>query len=823
MKTKFSFVIIICFCIVKAVGQKLSIDSAVSNLAINYPQEKVFLQSDKAIYTWGETIWMKAWCILDNRPTYLSKILYVDLVNDSGRVVLKKMYKLDSLSSTPADFTLGENIPSGNYHLDAYSLWMLNFPQFIATKNIYIYGTDYLSKGKKSLPPSVKMYFFPEGGNFIQGISNKVAFKLLDQHGFPLNLEGEIKDELGRTILQFHSAHDGLGVFDLVPEDSHRYEADIKFGNGAVYTFPLPECQREGVSMTVNNINPNRVAVLLNRGTFNQSHFSTLKLVGQINNNIVFAKYLNLDEGEMAASINKRNMPPGILQITVFDSGNVPLCERLAFVANYTIVRPALSAVVVNSRPRSVNRFDIADLDKSASFSVKVTDASIAQDSSVCEDNIISDILLTSDIKGPVFNPGYYFKDKEAKTLSDLDLLLMTQGWRRFKWQQILAGNYPALKYPVESTMSIGGSVTKSDRNAVVKNGFVSFIVKTRDSATIIGQAQLTDKGEFLFNDLDFRQNAKISYMGTDSKKNKYIVDVKFNPSHLDTLQKAPVLQQLNLDTIDISNSKSAFALMLSGKYQDAGNALKEVTVQSRRKQLSPVDSLNNLYTEGPFRMGKGINPADYKNYRTIWQIIQAAVPGVSVSGNPIDPDVSFNRFQGLNAFSQNSSTTSLAGSSDGSISVQQSSVSENGGIAYFLNGVNVDKAFINTLTVEDVAYIKVMKTEASVLGATQGAIAIYTKGGAVSSLTPYDKTYQSFEKEGYALIKEYYAPTPFLNNNDDKDSRSLLYWKAKPLLSNDGNYHFTFYNNDVAKKFKVLIQGIDRKGNLIYLERLLD
>ena len=81
----------------------ISVDTAIAKFRELYPQEKVFLQSDKDFYFPGETMYMKAWCTLENAPTYLSKILYVDLVNTSGKVVMKHMYQLDSLSSTGAD------------------------------------------------------------------------------------------------------------------------------------------------------------------------------------------------------------------------------------------------------------------------------------------------------------------------------------------------------------------------------------------------------------------------------------------------------------------------------------------------------------------------------------------------------------------------------------------------------------------------------------------------------------------------------------------------------------------------------------------------
>jgi len=448
---------------------------------------------------------------------------------------------------------------------------------------------------------------------------------------------------------------------------------------------------------------------------------------------------------------------------------------------------------------------------------VKLTDAGSNMDSVSSAENILSDILLTADIKGYVHLPGYYFKDKNNTTLSNLDLLLLTNGWRRFQWKKILANQFDQIKFPPESSMTLSGLVTKSDRAEIIKKGIVSFIIKTSDSSTILAEAKITDKGEFVLSDLNFIKKASIAYMGTNEEKKNYIVDIKLYPTYIDSLKRSAAKPFVNMDTIDIANAKTALAEFLANKIKTdtAGViSLANVTVKGRRR--SPEDSLNREYAEGPFLMGKGINPADFKNYRTIWQIIQAAVPGVTVQGNPFDPTVTFNRFDALNALSDNTA----AASED-----FPGMVLESNGIAYFLNGQNVTKDIINSLFVDDVAFIKVLKQEASVLGATQGAIAIYTKNGVGIRDNPYDKVYSKIEKDGYALVKEFYPTdyqlSPDLNKNTT-DNRYLILWNSKPMIGRDGKYHFRFFNNDLSNKLRLTVQGIDANGDFIYLEQIL-
>lgn len=802
-------------------NNKLSIDSALVYFKDNYPQEKIVIQTDRTTYSFDDNIWIKLWCTVDGIPSYLSKVVYVDLVDDKGVVVQKKMYKLDSLSSTPADFQIPFNVKTGNYAINAYSLWMLNFPQLIPSIPIFIYGSDYTAKTTFTSQSTIKMLFFPEGGNLIVGVENKVAFKMLDSNGKPIDGKGTITTAEGNIITEFTAVHDGMGVFSITPQSNTSYLANIgTANNSATLQFKLPQSSAEGIAMQVINTNPNRVTVLVNRGELNKANYNKVKLIAQINNNIVFAQMLDIEQGQIAAAINKKQLPAGIMQITVFSENDIPLSERIVFVENYTIAKPDIANDAISFKPRTMNKvsFQIPNSNKT-SLSVAVYDDSNLSDSTLYQANLAAGLFITSDLHGYINNPSYYLKNKSPQTLQHLDLLLMTQGWRRFEWKKILNNDFELLKYPVESTMSLRGTVTKSDRSTLVKDGFVSFIIKTSDSTTILAEAKLTDKGEFLLSDINFTNKAAVYFMGTDVNKKKYIVDIKMQPSYFDTLQNSSNISKINLDTIDLATSKNILAQYFKNKFSAIDTSkgsgyLGNVTVKS--KKLSPVDSLNKVYADGPFLMGRGINPTEYKNYRTIWQIIQAATPGITVSGNPFDPDVAFNRYQGLNAISDNTSASSEETSG---------AVTESNGIAYFLNGVNVTKDIINTLSVDDVAYIKVLKQEASVLGATQGAIAIYTNSGAVARANPYDKTYSKLDKNGYALVKEFYSPDYLLNPELDKnttDNRYLLYWNAKPRLAKDGKYHFTFFNNDSAKKYRILIQGLDNKGNVYWVDKVI-
>jgi hypothetical protein len=801
----------------------LNPDSVLAKISDEYPAEKIYLQTDKTYYTSGETIWGKLWCVADAEPTYLSSIAYVLLVNTQGVVVAKKMHRLDSISSAGFSLDIDNNLEEGNYTIVAHTLWMLNDPSFVFKKQIFVYNPLKRNGKKATIPQEISLSFFPEGGDMLAGVDNKVAFKANDANGFSLAINGFIADKSGVRIADFKTEHEGMGVIVLKNVDTVEYVANVVLNNGAVQQFKLPKAKQDGIGFTVDNTNPNRLVVILKRPE-NAKASGIVKLVAHMNHQIVFSRNMNIDEGEVAAPINKKKLPAGIIHITLFNELNLPLAERLAFVDNLAYAAPIINEKVINAKSRTYNKlqFTIPDVVKS-SLSVRITDA-LLDAASTDENNILSGLLLTSDLKGYVNNPGYYFVNKNDTVKKHLDMLLMTQGWRRFVWNQVLKNDFPKLKYPVETGLSLKGKVTKSGRKDPITDGSISFIIRGEDSTNIISEAKLTDRGEFIVDGFSFKKQAEVAYQGTNNKKDKLIVDVEIYPSYIDSLKRLFVNEPLNLDSVDIANAKSLLANYLKdllAKSDTTGQSyLGTVTVSA--KKLSQKDSLNLAYATGPFQMGQTINPNEFKNYTTIWQILQAAIPGLRVGGDFINPTVSFGRYEGIDAVSQSS-----AGSSQAEFggTTFNGMLDENNGIAYFLNEINVSKDIIATLDVNDIALIKSMKLEASILGASQGAIAVYTKKGFYVGNKPYEKTFTTMTKAGYAITRAFFNPDYSTNpnlNNTVKDNRYTLFWSSNINPQTDGNFAVGFYNNDFATAFKVIIQGIDKSGKLIYGEYIL-
>ncbi len=783
----------------------------------NYPQEKVFLQVHKKNYVSGEDIWFKTNCTYNNKPTFLSRIIYVELVNESGEVIDKKMYKIDSLGSSHGNFFISKKQQSGNYSINAYTLWMLNFSDFVAKQPIYIYGADYTKKIYSKINEKVVVNFFPEGGNLIAGIKNKVAFKITNQFGMPLNLEGTIVSNTNSIVTKFYTKHDGMGTFEIEPNPLDHYQAIIQNQLGEKLIFNLPKPIDEGVSLTIQNTK-NRFFALVNRAEVNKEKYNNLLLLAHINGQLVYVGAFDFNNAKTAAAISKKNLPPGIIHFTVFDTLSNPLSERLAFCENYKINTPSIvfSKKELNRRGENIVAFSMDSI-SSGNLSVLIKSSDV--DNQVClNNNILSNLLLTSDIKGTVINPGYYFANKADTTLQNLDLVLMTHGWRRFNWKNIISKSEVSLKYPIESAISIKGRVNKSDRKDIIKDGKVVLIIKGEDSTKILADAYLTDKGEFILDSLNFKQKATVFYEGQNNKKQKLPVDVTIYPSYIDSLKRSSFISNENLDTSDISNRKTAFAQNIYseiGKIEslEFGNTtLANVTVTA--KKLSRIDSLQKVYVSSIFENSDNtIDFADAKGMTNIWQYLR-----MQISGFEVEP------FGGQ--FGSGGATARFT-RNDGLLGLSEDPTAGNSGIMFMLNEIQVDAPFIDNLNPDDVALVKVYKgNTAFPWGANNGMIAIYTKKG-INVRSPFDKTFTKMEIQGFASAsREFFSPDylkyPNLNNSI-VDKRETLYWNPNIKKQKDGNYFVRFFNNDISKGYKITIQGIDKEGNIVFYESLIN
>lgn len=764
-----------------------------------YPVEKVYLHLDKDYYASGETIWFKGYVTLQNLPDTRATNLYVELVDKNGNVVQKKLLAIANSTAAGA-LELPETQKPGLYQLRAYTSWMLNFdPAFLYYRTIEIFDPQKRNAMQSAdTAARLAVQLFPESGDLIKGQSNRVAFKAIDQNGYPIAVNGSVRNNKGATVASLQTRHDGMGVFELTPESGETYEAVVQAVNGVQQAVALPEAKSAGAGLKVFT-RGRRIFYQAMVADPADSATNQMLLLAQMGHQLVYKAPLSVAEGRISGFIPVDPMVSGIMQLALFSKAGQPLAERLAFVRKNDLLSLQLEQPGINTEARTKNTVTLKVQDTLfTTLSVAVTDADqVAEDPD--GNNIVSGLLLTSDLKGYIHNPAWYFRDTTQETLNALDLLMMTNGWRRFSWQKILNDEYPALKFPYEEGILLKGTAFTNNGRYPLANGKVDFIIKQPlDSSSLIASAPTNDKGEFGVANLIFQDTAQVYYQGNDGQKRWKDVQVKFNTHFFENRTLLTLPYPLRLPApVDNTVLKNFLATASEGnKVNRAINSktvyLREVNVRERK--IAPQESMDKRYTSGMFSGGDAYTfdmTKETPSYFNIFQYLQARVAGLSINGDLNNPFITW----------------------------------RGGRPALFLNEMQADAGMLSTVPVTDIAMVKVFRPPfMGGFGGGSGAIAVYTKRGGEGGSDPTLRGFDLYKKPGYALVKEFYSPDYSVKKEVHAlpDKRLTLYWN--PNLVVDSASHtarITFYNNDFSRRFRVVVEGMGEDGTVGRTEQI--
>src|SRR5258705_10837651 len=440
------------------------------------PIEKVYLHFDRENYIAGETAWFKAYLYSDFAPDTISTTLYVELFNDSSVLISRKVLPV-FLSNTNGQFELPDSLRTGYYFIKAYSPTMLSRDSgFISQQNIFVSGKKKSSDAVAiQTQKELRLEFFPEGGNFITGLINTVAFKATDENGLPVTVSGNIRNEKNEVLASFAAYHDGMGMFDLAPLSNEKYYAVIN-DDATAHKFYLPGQTDKGIVFKVISTGRKKFFELLQQA--NVPYFKAAYMIGQMQHHTVFRQDFPPGKEEITGTIDISHLSSGILQVTIFNKDDIPLAERLTFVDNGEYIQHAeLVADTIDFSERGKNTFHVSLKDTVLGFfSVAVTDPEYSLNSTR-QQNILSTLLLTSDLKGYIHNPAYYFSENSDSVQNALDLVMMINGWRRFKWSSLLSNNLPAALNKDAGYIIIDGHLyLKDTKKPFASKPFVIFI-----------------------------------------------------------------------------------------------------------------------------------------------------------------------------------------------------------------------------------------------------------------------------------------------------------------------------------------------------------
>ena len=777
-------------------------DSALATLASQYPAEKVFIHYDKETYVAGETIWFKAYLTSNGLPSGMSTSFYVQMEDSKGGLVAAARYPIMG-ATTKGQIDLPDSLPRGNYIIKASTPAMLQYGNdFVYQKNIFVFNPQTKKASAAASSKSLQVKFYPESGYLVDGILTVVGFKATTGDGNPVDVNGVIRTEDGTAICSFKSYYNGIGKTQFKPQAGKKYKAEVEM-NGLMNTYALPEVQQGGINLKLQDEKGGKM-FLLARGAKDKSLFSSVRIVAQMNNQIVYETDVEFEDyPSVKGHLITDSLPSGIMHFTVFNSEGLPIAERLSFVNN----REYLGAVELNPTKKdltkkALNEFEIRFPDSiQRSLSVSITDASVPLLAD--KENIWSALLLSGDLKGYIHNPAWYFQPMNDSVGQALDNLMLTHGWSRFEWKKLLAKQYPQ-PYREEKFISVSGIVNEDNDKAPVNGGKLNIYLESADSSSQNYDVNIDNNGQFRMDSLVYQGNSKFFYAYSNSQGKQRAVKIHLDPQSISLspsfFQTVSRKELASLEPLSGNEyAASQFQSVREGK--DRVKELERVVVQARSSK-KPIEIVNEKYSTGVFRtMGKvnidNINqPANDKSMNVI-DFIKNRIQQVELQGNKF---VSRKNFSLING--------------------------QKWTVDVFLDESPVNAALLRTLRADDIALVKYYDAGFVGVGsnAPGGAIAVYTKKKGNES-APVEKL-EYFTVNGYSVQREFFSPdysTPDANLQVP-DYRSTIYWNPNIYTDTESNtIPLKFFNNDKSKKLRVVVEGFDVNGKLIHLEKWIE
>ena len=530
------------------------------------PQEKAYLHFDNTGYFKGETIWFKAYVTRADTglPTDMSVVLYVELVNPSGDVVETRKLPISN-GVAHGDIKLDSLYTTGFYEVRAYTRYMTNwgnggifsrvFPVFNAPQKEGDYSKMVMDQfGYRKRLPSLRMddsqndsqnglkvRFYPEGGKLVKGLPCRVAFWATDKTGAHLDTQGYLLDENKQELAVVATVREGRGTFEVTPDGQPKY-LRLADRNGKNHDIRLPKAEDEGMSLKMNMLREDDVAATL---------YATPSLVGRllgytlIHNGRILTADTVLVEPAMMLPFERATLPAGVSQLTFFTADGHIQAERQFFICPKSNDADTIRISSPQAFPRPCKKVTVnIKAQPNSNLSFSVMDAATMTNGR--EGNALTWLLLSSDIKGYIEDPGYYFEADDKTHRMAADLLMMVQGWRRYDWA-LMASAIPQNKgytlfddstaqfrQPIEDKLYVFGTLGQKRKKNTVDGVDLSMYFYNQQGQHLDGHTVTDSLGGYAFAlpHIDGEWNLCIKTQKDDKDANYFVgIDRHFSPA----------------------------------------------------------------------------------------------------------------------------------------------------------------------------------------------------------------------------------------------------------------------------------------------------
>jgi hypothetical protein len=772
------------------------------------PKETIYIHTNQKSYISGETIWFKAYLYSEFNSSTISSSFFVDLLNEKNSVL--KSVKLPVFAGTASgQIDLPDTLTEGVYLIRAYTVWTLNLGEaYLFQKVIPVFNPSKKMQAKLPAPSKLNCLFYPESGRLINGLPNIVAFKAMNEYLQPVQVKVMITDLKGNEITDFISGINGTASFSITPQKGEKYFAKItRVINGVETTdlkeISLPDAKDEGVLLNVGENSKGKIYSV--NTIFSPGHETTeLLLLALMQNNIIAEQKVKLNNGEAQGIINIAGLPPGLMQLLIFDKYNRLLASRSCFIRNGLEEElVSLKADTLNFSKKGLNVLSLRFADSiKGSFSLSITDADLLQAKNL-KANIIQSLLLQPGSENFISPTGK--NDKQER-----DWLAQTNNW-------LIDSIKKEVKYRDEPYISITGTVQEETKKKRAEKNEINFIIETKDSARSYFTVPVLPGNNFRIENLVFEDTARFYYQSNAEKNTIKSISLKPENNNVD------YSSYWNLVNTDFyfSYAKYVFADTL---YQNRlpeikkyiaesypqDKQLEEVTVKAKR--ITPKEQVNKKYASGLFRNAPGSKTLDFINEPpqsgalNIFEYLKGKIPGLR-----IDFDNVRRRY-----YIESSRSISTRDALEGGNGVVDGKV--------FLNEMEVDAEILAQLSLNQIALVKFYPGGTAQFPGVgiSCVLAVYTKQGEDLNQTI---TYlNSFRWPGYSVTRNFISPDYSKDDKIKPDYRTTLYWEPSLIL--DGTFKevkVRFYNNDSAKKFKLILEGITDDGIPVHVEKIIE
>lgn len=594
---------------------EVQLNSPLNMLSENITPELAYIQTSKDIYENLEDLWFKVY-LLDAQhftPSGLSQTLYMQMLNEKTmHAVWQEKYEIQNGFANGHIF-VADSLPEGDYLLAAYtqnsffndSSDMKAYRRIHITKEVKVnYAGTENSENAISHSKTKGFQFgtYPESGNLVSGIRSQLAFKAVNKDGTPLDVQGVLYED-SLPLVQFKSTHAGMGSLSFTPKSEKKYHVRI-LQPKTDSIFLLPAIYPEGITLRLANRNDSLLEFVVSQSP----HHNTKKvyLRGQIRG-VVYCMATGLLKKNLIIKIPLREFTcQGIAEFTLFNDSLIPVAERLVYInPNKKLnIQTQLSKEKYETREKATLKITVKDENGqpvTTNLGVSVFDKLYQIPGN--PENVLAHCYLTSQLKGKIYDPVFYFDPKQKDVPTSLDLLMLTQGWRRYVWSEPAMEHRTKLNVPVIYD-GIPGEVhstarPKKAKKSILQTLMISYPEKNKTQELIFADSS----GKFTITPQHLKsgQGDYVYIKPMASEEFKAVANLSDPFQTINELRKT---KDINYPQVGVVEAKD---LNLADTYVEGHNTIRiaEVTVKAksqvrlRGKFIGHLDSLAKIKYAG--------------------------------------------------------------------------------------------------------------------------------------------------------------------------------------------------------------------------------